>query len=155
MKVKKYVEDFDSLEARRYETGEMLVTPHMTFITTSWSNELGMSIGDVRSEDGFSGKGLHSDPSGHFGQGNLIVTFKHPRIKSFEFSFYGYNAHDYICRCFDQGGSLIEELKLQSDVAQVVKYGRGDLGSISRLEIDFGSDGQYMAVDRFIIEQEE
>ncbi len=155
MQVEKYVEDFDSLEARRYETGEMLVTPHMTFITTSWSHELGMSIGDVRSEGGFSGKGLHSDASGHFGHGNLIVTFKHPRIKRFEFLYHGTNANDRVCRCFDQGGSLIEELKLQSDVAQVVKYGRGEAGSISRLEIDFGSDGQYMAVDRFIIEQEE
>jgi hypothetical protein len=61
MQVEKYVEDFDSLETRRYETGEMLVTAHMTFITTSWSNDLGMSIGDVRSEEGFTGKGLHSD----------------------------------------------------------------------------------------------
>jgi hypothetical protein len=154
MQVEKYVEDFDSLETRKYETGEMLVTPHMTFITTSWSNDLGMSIGDVRSEEGFTGKGLHSDPGGHFGHGSLIVTFRHPRIKRFEFLFHGYNAHDYVCRCFDQSGSLIEELKLQSDVAQVVKYGRGDVGFISRLEIDFSSDGQYMAVDRFIIEQE-
>jgi hypothetical protein len=155
MQVEKYVEDFDSLETRRYATGEVLVTPHMTFFTTSWSNSLGMSIDDVRSEEGFSGKGLHSDSNDHFGQGSLIVTFSHPRIKRFEFLFHGYNAHDYVCRCLDHSGSLIETLKLQSDVAQVVKYDRGEAGFISRLEIDFSSDGQYMAVDRFIIEQEQ
>jgi hypothetical protein len=155
MQVEKYVEDFDTLETRRYETGEMLVTPHMTFVTTSSSNSLGMRIDDVRSEEGFSGKGLHSDSDGHFGHGSLIVTFSHPRIKRFEFSFQGYNAHDYGCRCFDQSGSLIKTLKLQSDVAQVVKYDCGEAGFISRLEIDFSSDGQYMAVDRFNIEQEQ
>jgi hypothetical protein len=149
----KYVEDFDALEDKRYETGEMLVTPHMTFVTTSSSGSLGMSIGPVRPEEGFSGKGLHSNASDHFGQGSLIVTFRHPRIKSFEFMFHGYNAHDYVCRCFDQGGSFVRKLELKSDVAQLVKCDRGDEGYISRLEIDFSSDGQYMSVDRFIIEQ--
>jgi len=155
MQVEKYVEDFDSLETRKYLTGEELVTPHMTFATTSSSNSLGMSIEDVRSEGGFSGKGLHSHSDGHFGHGSLIVMFSHPRIKRFEFLFHGYNAHGYVCHCRDQSGLLIETLKLQSDVAQVVKYDRGEAGFISRLEIDFSSDGQYMAVDRFIIEQEQ
>ncbi|URM29012.1 hypothetical protein LLY42_05160 [Pseudomonas frederiksbergensis] len=152
----KYVEDFDALEDKRYEPGEMLVTPHMTFVTTSPSNSLGMSIGMVRFEEGFNEKGLLSDNHSHFGPGDLIVTFRYPRIKGFEFAFHGYNAHRYVCKCFDQGGQLINELPLKTDEAHFVRYERGEEeGYISRLEINFWSDGAYMAVDLFSIWKEE
>ncbi|WP_448094339.1 hypothetical protein [Pseudomonas lini] len=152
----KYVEDFDALEDKKYETGEMLVTPHMTFVTTSPSNSLGISIGLVRSEKGFNKKGLLSDNNSHLGPGDLIVTFRYPRIKGFEFAFHGYNAHGYECKYFDQGGQFINALPLKTDEAQFVRYERSEEGVyISRLEINFWSDYAYMAVDQFSIWKEE
>ncbi|MDR8367194.1 hypothetical protein MMG91_22995 [Pseudomonas sp. JL3] len=157
MNLVKYFENFDALKDKTYETGEMLVTPHMTFVTTSPSNSLGMSIGPVRSEEeGFNEKGLLSDNNSHFGPGDLLVTFRHPRIQGFELAFHGYNAHGYVCKCFDQGGQLVTELPLKTDEAQFVRYERGGgEGYISRLEINFWSDYTYMAVDSFCIWGEE
>jgi hypothetical protein len=157
MSLIKYVESFDTFEERKYEAGEMLVTPHMTFVTISPNNSLGMSIGPVRSEEeGFNGKGLLSDNNSHYGPGDLIVTFRYPRIKGFEFAFHGYNAHGYVCKCFDHGGKFINELPLKTDEAHFVRYERGEEeGYISRLEINFWSDYTYMAVDLFSIWTEE